>query len=299
MANFALQLAPLLIVSLGQLAVILVGGIDLSAGPNISLTTAIASFLLIADPPAGWVAGIVMCLAAGILIGAVNGLLIEALKLPDLIATVATYSVVAGLALIVRPAPGGVVSGNFADLVLMRVGSVPVAFLVAIASVALFELLLIRGRVGLRLYAVGSSGEGALVAGIAVARVHFCAYLFCGLMAAVAGLIIAARIGSGDPQSGTNFTLLSITAVVLGGTSIFGGRGTAVGTFVGAALIMLIQNAINQLHVSAYWQYVWTGLLTLAAVSIYAVRDTPEPLAALARKFMPAARKSIASSGTI
>ena len=271
-ANLLIQIAPLLLVSLGQLAVVLLGGIDLSTGPTISLTTAIASVFLIVDPPLGFAAGVVLCLAGGVAVGAVNGVLIRFLKLPDLIATLATFSVVAGLALIVRPSPGGLLQVELTDAILARVGFVPVAFLVALVAVILFELILLRGRMGLRICAVGSSEEAAYVAGIRTGFVRFAAYLFCGLMAALAGLIIAARIGSGDPQSGTNFTLLSITAVVVGGASIFGGRGTAIGTLVAAVLIMLIQNAMNQLHISAYWQYVWTGILTLVAVAVYSAR---------------------------
>lgn len=272
MANLALQLSPLLIVSLGQFAVVLLGGIDLSTGPNISLTTALASIFLVADPPFGMAAGIAICLMSGAVIGAVNGVLVRTLKLPDLIATLATFSVVAGLALIIRPAPGGLVSNDFADAVLFRIGYVPVAFLGALAATILFEFLLLRGRIGLRLYAVGSSEESAYVAGIRTGWVRLLAYVACGLLAAIAGLIVAARIGSGDPQAGTNFTLLSITVVVLGGTSIFGGRGTALGILVAALLIMLIQNVMDQIHVSAYWQYVWTGVLTLLAVGIYALQ---------------------------
>jgi len=272
MASLAIQLAPLLIVSLGQLAVVLVGGIDLSVGPAISLTTAIASVFLIPDPPLGMAAGIALCLLAGLAVGLFNGLLIRLLRLPDLIATLASFSVVAGLALIVRPAPGGLLGGDFTQGILLRISHLPLAFVAAVLAVLLFELLLLRSRIGLRLYAVGSGEEAAYVAGIATGRVRFAAYVFCGLMAAVAGLIVAARIGSGDPQAGTNFTLLSITAVVLGGTSVFGGRGTALGTAVAALLIMLIQNAMNQLHITAYWQYILTGILTLAAVAIYAAR---------------------------
>lgn len=272
MANLAIQVSPLLIVALGQFTVILLGGIDLSTGPTISLTTAIASFLLIPDPPFGFAIGIAICLAAGVAVGIGNGILIRFLKLPDLIATLSTFSIVAGLALIVRPAPGGLLSGNFADVVLVRVGYVPVAFVAVLAVVVIYEVLLVRGRVGIRLYAVGSSTESAYVAGIRVRRIRFAAYVLCGFFAAIAGLIVAARIGSGDPQAGTNFTLLSVTAVVLGGTSIFGGRGTAIGVMVAAVLIMLIQNAMNQLHVSAYWQYVFTGVLTLLAVAMYAQR---------------------------
>jgi len=272
MANLAIQVAPLLIVALGQFTVILLGGIDLSAGPTISLVTAIASFLLVPDPPFGYAAGIAACLLTGVVIGLVNGGLVRFLRLPDLIATLATFSVVAGLALIVRPAPGGLLSGDFANALVVRVANVPVAFAVAVAAALVYELILLRGRAGTRLYAVGSSEEAAYVAGIAVGRVRFAAYVLCGLLAAVAGLLIAARIGSGDPQAGTNFTLLSVTAVVLGGTSILGGRGTAIGVTVAAILIMLIQNAMNQLHVSAYWQYVLTGALTLVAVAMYAER---------------------------
>jgi ribose/xylose/arabinose/galactoside ABC-type transport system permease subunit len=133
------------------------------------------------------------------------------------------------------------------------------------------EIFLLRGRIGTRLYAIGSNVEAAFIAGVRVGRVRFLAYLFCGLMAAFAGLVIAARIGSGDPQSGSQFTLASITAVVVGGTSIFGGRGTMIGTLLGAVFVVLMQNSLNQLHVTAYYQYIWTGALMLLAVATYSI----------------------------
>jgi ribose transport system ATP-binding protein len=269
-SSLAIQIAPLVIVALGQFAVIVLGGIDLSTGPNISLATAIGSFLIASDSSIGIPLGIMIVLLAGVGIGLVNGLLIQWLKLPDLIATLSTFSAVAGLALIVRPAPGGLLDAGFTSAVLMRIGNVPIAFVVSVIAVVIFEVLLQRGRLGVRLYATGSSPEAAFVAGIRTGRIRFLAYLFSGLMAAIAGLVIASRIGSGDPQAGTNFTLLSVTAVVLGGTSVFGGRGTAVGVFIAACLLMIIQNAMNHLQVSAYWQYVFTGVLTLIAVAIYA-----------------------------
>ena len=272
LSSLAIQIAPLVIVGLGQFAVIVLGGIDLSAGPTISLSTTIASFLLASGTPVGIVGGLVAVLLAGAAIGLLNGILIQSLKLPDLIATLSTFSAVAGLALLVRPAPGGLLDAGFSGALLARVYNVPVAFIVAILLVIAFEALLVRGRLGLRLLSAGSSAEAAFVAGIPVGRVRFLAYLFCGFMAAAAGLVIASRIGSGDPQSGTNFTLLSVTAVVLGGTSVIGGRGTAVGVFVAACLLMIIQNAMNHLQIVAYWQYVFTGLLTLLAVAAYGAR---------------------------
>ncbi|MDX8515221.1 ATP-binding cassette domain-containing protein [Mesorhizobium captivum] len=272
-ASIANQAAPLIIAALGQLAVILLGGIDLSVGPVISLVTAIASHLLAPASGLPIPLGLAACLMTGLLVGIANGLVIEKLRIPDLVATLATFSIVQGLALIVRPAPGGGFDADLGAAILARWGYLPLVFLAAIVLALAFELLLLRGRIGARLYATGASPEAAKVVGISPGRVRIAAYAFSGLMASLAGLVIAARIGSGDPQAGSAFTLASVTAVVVGGTPIFGGSGTASGTFAGALLVMLIQNVLNQLHVSAYWQYIWTGALTLAAVCFFALRE--------------------------
>jgi len=279
-ASMGGQIAPLAIGALGQMATILLGGIDLSIGPTISLVTAIASYLLAPDSAVPVALGVLACLGAGLAVGALNATLTTVLRIPDLVATLATFSVVQGVALIVRPSPGGRVSPEVADAITMRVGMVPLAFAVAVVLYLLAEMLLLRGRLGARFYAAGDNEASARAAGIATDRLRAGAYLFSGLMAAVAGLIIAARIGSGDPQAGTTFTLSTVTAVVVGGTLIFGGVGTALGTMLGAILIILMQNVLNQLYVSAYWQYVWTGVLTLVAVGFHGLR-TPERRAAM------------------
>ena len=271
LASLQVQTAPLALAALGQLAVLLVGGIDLSVGPTISLVTGIASYLIAA--PGGSVAlGVAAALGAGLLVGAANAVLVEALAIPDLIATLASFSVVQGLALIVRPAPGGTIADAFADTLTARLGAVAPVFLAVLALFVLAEALLLRGKPGARLYAVGSSAEGARAAGIAVRRVRAACYVGSGLAASVAGLLIAARIGSGDPQAGAAFTLASVTAAVIGGASVFGGSGTAAGALLGAALLVLVQNALNQLHVTPYWQYIATGALTLAAVALFSLR---------------------------
>jgi ribose transport system ATP-binding protein len=255
------------------MSVILISGIDLSVGPSMSLITALASYVIVGEANGNLAVGVVTCLLAGILVGTLNGLLILYLRVPDLIATLSTFSVVTGLALIVRPSPGGKVSEVFADMITMRIGWFPIIGLAVILLTIAGEILQLRGRMGTRWYAIGSNPEAAFVAGIPVRRVRFLAYLFCGLMAALAGLVIAARIGSGDPQAGSQFTLASVTAVVVGGTSIFGGRGTVVGTLLGAILLILMQNSLNQLHVTAYYQYIWTGALMLLAVGAYSVHE--------------------------
>jgi ribose transport system ATP-binding protein len=271
MGNLVIQVVPLALVSIGQMSVILLGGIDLSVGSLMSLTTALASYLVINNH--NELSGVALCLAAGLIIGGLNSLLILGLQIPDLISTLSTYSLVFGLALIVRPSPGGNVSETFSDFMTMRLGWLPVAGLVVLALSVAGEFCLLRSRIGIRLYATGSRPEAAFVTGIPVGRVRLFAYLFSGFMAAVAGLVIAARIGSGDPQVGSQFTLSSIAAVVVGGTSVFGGRGTLVGTLLGAILLVLLQDALNQLHVTAYYQYIWTGALLLVAVALYSIHE--------------------------
>jgi ribose transport system ATP-binding protein len=273
LGNLLLEIAPLALVAIGQTAVILIGGIDLSVGPLISLTTAVASYALASNSSEAIASGVVLCLAVGVVVGALNGFIILRLGIPDLISTLSTFSIVTGLALTVRPSPGGSVSETFSDAMTLRIDSVPVVGALTLLLGIAGEIFLLRGRIGTRLYAIGSNIEAAFIAGIPVGWVRFLAYLFCGFMAALAGLVIAARIGSGDPQSGSQFTLASITAVVVGGTSIFGGRGTMIGTLLGAVFVVLMQNSLNQLHVTAYYQYIWTGALMLLAVAAYSIPE--------------------------
>ena len=269
LGDLALQIAPLALAALGQLAVILLGGVDLSVGPTISLVTAIGSYLIVGDSLVQSFSGIAACLLAGLLVGLLNAAMILVLRIPDLISTLSSFSIVTGVALLVRPSPGGELSPAFLDAVSTQIGPAPIAPFIVLALYLLAEWILVRGRIGAKLYAVGSSHEAAFIVGVRTAAIRAGAYVFCSLCAVLAGLLIAARIGSGDPQAGAQFTLTSITAVVIGGASVFGGRGTAIGTLAGAILVGLMQNALNHLQVSAYYQYIWTGALTLIAVIVF------------------------------
>jgi ribose transport system ATP-binding protein len=271
LGDLALQIAPLALAALGQLAVVLLGGVDLSVGPTISLVTAIGSYLIVGDGLWPSLGGIGACLAAGLGVGVLNAAMILLLRIPDLISTLSTFSIVTGVTLLVRPSPGGELSPGFLDAAAAQIGPVPIVPVAVLLLYLVIERILVRGRIGMRLYAVGSSNEAAFVVGIRTGAVRAGAYVFCSLCAVLAGLMIAARIGSGDPQAGAQFTLTSITAVVIGGASVFGGRGTAIGTLAGAVLVGLMQNALNHLQVSAYYQYVWTGALTLAAVVLFSL----------------------------
>ena len=269
LGDLALQIAPLALAALGQLAVILLGGVDLSVGPTMSLVTAIGSFLIVGNSLGQSLLGVGACLFAGLLVGLLNAFMILLLRIPDLISTLSSFSIVTGVTLLVRPSPGGELSPAFLDAAAAQIGPAPIAPLIVVVLYLLAEWVLVRGRIGARLYAVGSSNEAAFVVGVRIGAVRAGAYVFCSLCAVLGELMIAARIGSGDPQAGAQFTLTSITAVVIGGASVFGGRGTAIGALAGAMLVGLMQNALNHLQVSAYYQYIWTGALTLIAVIVF------------------------------
>lgn len=267
------QSIPLALASLGQMAVLLLAGVDLSVGATMSLMTVLASFFLTGDSPASWVTGVLLCLGTGAAIGLLNAIVIRWFRIPDLIATLATLSIVQGVAYLLRPGPGGLISFRFSDLVQYQIGWFPLATLPVLAFVVLAEVWLVKTRGGLRMYATGANQEAAYISGIPTTHLRTWAYVSCGLLAAAAGLFLATRIGSGDPNAGNAYTLTSVTAAVVGGTSIFGGKGTVTGTVLGVLLLTVMTNLLNLVQVSSYYQYVWTGVLTIAAVGVYSFRE--------------------------
>jgi ribose transport system ATP-binding protein len=267
LSNIALQLVPLALAALGQSLVILTGGIDLSVGPLISLITAIASYTIVGE---SYLLGILLCLGVGLTVGLVNGLIISKLKLPDIIVTLATYTAVMGITLIVRPTGGGNIAGGFMKFVTTKFFQyIPAMTLLTLLFYFITEFGMQKTRRGTYVYASGSNREAAYIAGIKVERVKIAVYVLCSVVTAFAGLIVAGRIGSGDPRVGTEFTMASITAVIVGGIAITGGRGFVGSSFLGALMIILMQNILNMMQISAYFQYVWIGLLMIVAVGLY------------------------------
>ncbi len=193
LGNLLLQIAPLALVGCGQTPVILAGGIDLSVGPLMSLTTAVASYTLVSNSLSGIASGVALCLTIGLLVGALNGFIILRLDIPDLISTLSTFSIVTGLALTVRPSPGGTVSETFMDAVTSRIGWVPIIGGLAILLGIAGEIFLLRGRISTRLYAIGSNKDTASRRNSRGPCPLLAIHVFW-LMAAVAGLVIAARI---------------------------------------------------------------------------------------------------------
>jgi ribose transport system permease protein len=278
--NLADRMAPLAVLALAQTVVILVGGIDLSVGAMVSLVTVILSFTG-RDATIGIMAAVPLVLVLGAAFGAINGLGVVALRLDPLIMTLASSAVLQGLALFLRQSPGGLIDPSFADALGQRPLGVPGGFILAILLFALVWMLLSYTRVGRAMYAVGGNLESARESGIGVDRTRLLAYVLAGLLAAAAGVLLAARIHAGDPVVGNSMTLDSVAAAIVGGTPFPGGSGGPVGTFGGAGLLAIIGNVLNMLNVSAYYQYIIKGLILASALVFffYRRRETSHALA--------------------
>jgi ribose transport system permease protein/ribose transport system ATP-binding protein len=263
-------IAPLAAVAMGQSTVMMAGGIDLSVGPLMGFVVVVSSFFLTATNSAseqlvGWILIPLVALAAG----ATNWSLVEFVRLPPLVATLATFFALQALSLLLRPTPGGVIDGKIVNDLNSQIGPVPIVFIVAVAIGVALQFGLTRTRLGLDLRAAGSDENVARMSGTRPRVSRLVAYLGCSLLAGLGAIVLLAQVGSGDPSAGTNYTLISISAAVIGGTSIFGGRGSFLGAVAGAFLVQQVVAAIPFLHLSAQWESYLVGLMTLTAVAAY------------------------------
>jgi ribose transport system ATP-binding protein len=262
--------SALAFVSMGQLIVVLTGGIDLSVGPLSGLTVVILSFFAGDDQGVGeFIFGVGVAAAAAMAVGFANGVLVRGIRLTAVIATLTTYIALQGVALLLRPTPGGYFRSDIVDGLAARVGPFPIAFLIVVVVALGAEWVLRRTRFGMELRAIGSSEVGAHRLGARVNRSVILACVLCSLFTAVGGLLLSAQVGIGDPAVGVNYSLQSISAVVLGGASIFGGRGSFLGALAGAVLIQEITSATGFLGLGTAWQYWLPGLLILVAAGMY------------------------------
>ncbi|MCC6314117.1 MAG: ABC transporter permease [Thermomicrobiales bacterium] len=282
-ANSGMTLAA---AGLGQTLVVLTGGIDLSVGPMVSLTNSIASATTDKEDPNGSMArAAALALAVGALGGLINGVLVAYGRLQPIIVTLATASIWTGIALLVRPDPGGYIPPDFTALLagqffddgpialpfgLVWDRPVPSAVFLLIGLVVVW-LLFRRTPLATRIYAVGSSEGAAYMSGVNVARAKMAAYTLAGLAAGFGGLITSAQTSTGNALAGNFFTLNSIAAVVLGGASLAGGSGTFLGTLAGAYVIALIPSVLFFYGVSTFYQQLFQGSILLIAVSLGAL----------------------------
>jgi ABC-type sugar transport system ATPase subunit/ribose/xylose/arabinose/galactoside ABC-type transport system permease subunit len=262
------QAVPLGLVSVGQTICIISGGIDLSVSSVITVTALMGAVLMngrseMIVPAAAAV------LSVGVLVGLVNSALVVVVRLPAFIATLGTMSILRGVALGYTKVPVGLTAPEVRWLVDGRVLGVPVPVLILLGVCAAGTGALRATAFGRHLYAVGGNVDLARLSGIATGRVRTASFLISSLAAALAGFYLVSRMGVGDVQIGPGFEFDSITAAVVGGTSLAGGRGSIVGTLAGVLIIIVLNNFMNQLNVNWWYQQVVKGIIILLAVSIY------------------------------
>ena len=263
-------------IALGQTIVLLTGGIDLSVGPLAGFLVIIASFFLNAGKPVLlMIAGLGLMAVAAAGAGAVKGSLIRFAKFTPVASTLAGYIALQGLSFLLRDAPGGNISIQVTGLIKRTIGPVPIIFGLFVLVTFAMEYALRFRPWGVRIRAVGSNEESARQLGVDVDRTVVLGYVAASLFVFLGSIVLLAQLGIGDPAQGVGYTLSSITAVVLGGTSLLGGRGTFVGTLLGAGLIVQVLNATVFLSLTQEWQYFFQGALIAAAAIIYSqVRGT-------------------------
>ncbi|MBX4901268.1 ABC transporter permease [Rhizobium bangladeshense] len=260
LSNLLAQSTTLVISALGQTFVILTGGLDVSVGSIISVTTAIMTL----DMPV--LVRILLCIAVATAFGLVNGYGVARLNVHPIIMTLATMGIGQGLALIILPIPGGKVPNWLSTSVAGSIGPIPNSLVWLVVASLAAAWILYRRPFGLYLFAAGGNEFNARMNGVPVERTIINAYVLSALFACAAGMFLAGRLASGDPKGGAAFGIESVTAAALGGVHLAGGIGSIFGTVVGAAILGLVNNVMNLANVSAFLQSVAKGALLLVLV---------------------------------
>lgn len=262
------QAAVLGVVALGQTFVVLTGGIDLSVGMLMGLVTVLANGIMDGDP--GLILPVVViALACGLVTGLANGLGVVVARVDPLIVTLAMLSVLQGVIFLYTDRTVGSAPDVFRQLAYGSIGPVPIPVVVLVGLTAACWVVLALTPFGRYVHALGSDALNARRAGIPVDRVRLAAYVVCSLLAAIAGLLLASRLGSGFTGAGAGFELSSIVAVVVGGTALSGGRGGVLGTIAAVLLLTMLATMLNLLGISPFAQRVVNGVVIVVAVAVY------------------------------
>ena len=274
--NVLRQVSVNLCISVGMTMVILTGGIDLSVGSMLALSGAIAAGLVkngITIEPLGIHVGftlfgvILIALIVGGLMGAFNGLMVTSFRVPPFIATLGMLTMGRGLTMLYTdgyPIPG--LGDGFSFIGTGWFLNLPMPVIISLVVVAAFVFFIKKSKTGRYIYAIGGNEKATRLSGVNVNRVKLFVYTAAGVLSAVAGILVTARLDSAQPNAGAGYELDSIAAVVIGGTSLSGGKGTIIGTVIGALIIGVLNNGLVLLDVSPFWQQVVKGAVILFAV---------------------------------
>lgn len=263
----AVGMAPTAIIVIGMAILLASGGFDLSVGSVMALSSTVVAMLLLSGMaiPLAVICGLIL----GGVIGVVNGLLVTSLGINPLIATLGTMSIARGIALVLTE--GFSVSSlpaSFAWLGKTDFGGIPVIVLLTVLLVILFDLAVRHTRFFRQVYFIGANEKAAVLSGIHVTRVRIILYALTGVLAALAGVLLASRLMSGTPTAGNGIELQVLAAAVIGGASLRGGEGTILGAFLGVVFVALINNTMTMQAVSIYWQMIVIGGVLVSAVAL-------------------------------
>jgi len=264
LTNVLRQVVVVSLLASGVTFIIILGQIDVSLGAVVALTGTIAASVMSAT---GSIAlAVAAGMAMGIVVGFVNGFVVTEFGIPSFITTLAMTTVARGTVLLYT---GGVpISGlgNFGVIGQGSVGPVPISVLILVAVLLISWVLLNRTKFGRYVYATGGNARAALASGINTRKVTMMAFIYSGILTAIGGIVLMSRINSGQPAGGVGYEFDAITAVVVGGTSLMGGTGTIMGSMIGSLIIGVINNILNLLNVSSYWQQIAKGVIIAVAV---------------------------------
>lgn len=269
--NVTRQATVLCIMAVGMTFIIITGGIDLSAGSQIAVSGVVVSGLIVAGVPIPL--AVLLTILLGGLIGLFIGTAISTQKIPPFIVTLGMTTILSGLAFVYTQGnPIAVTDSAFRALGRGYLGPIPIPVIIMVVVVIIGHVLLTHTRFGRYVYTIGDNEEAARLCGINVNLVKTGVYTLGGAVMAVAGIILASRLSTGSPNSGTGSELDAIAAVVLGGTNLFGGEGKILGTLMGVAIIAILNNGLNLLDVSSYNQLMIKGVVILLAVWLNSIK---------------------------
>jgi len=263
-----IQVAANALLALGATFVILTAGIDLSVGSIVGLAGVAAAMFAQNDGLGSCIEGVVVGLAAGIAVGLFNGVLVAYAKVPAFVATLGNMTVATGIAYVVSN--GQPISGLSDQFMFLagNIGPFSVPVLVMLVAVAVAWFVLARTRFGMHVYAVGGNSYAARVAGVNIASVRLLVYVISGGLAGLAGVLLTARATAGLASTGVGYELNAIAATVIGGISLMGGRGSVAGTVLGFLMIGVLDNGLNIVNVSPFYQEIIKGLIIIGAVYV-------------------------------
>jgi ribose transport system permease protein len=268
MRTILIAAAPFALVAFGQTLVILTGGIDLSVGSVIAVSAMTAAKVIVDHPGQLWLA-VSAGVGVGLLCGLINGLIVSRLNVAPFVATLGMLTAASGFAYVIGDgAPINGLPSSYGKIANTEILGLQAPVLVMLGGFVILATVMKKTSFGLHIYAVGGNRTAAEVAGVNARRTLTSVYLLSGGLAGVSGVILSSRVISGPPNLGSGYELDAIAAVVIGGASLLGGRGTIWGTFLGLLLIQTLNNGLDILIVPAYWQAVISGVLIVSAVAV-------------------------------